>query len=189
MATGLQNYAAGFSGIGITITWTLSCVDPDVQFSVERSSASNGSFVELSTGTVTRDGFTFTFIDERWESGASYRYRVEYSSGLERKTLFETGPVATPVMPVTLYQNNPNPFNPSTTIRYYLPDRRSVRLEVLDVSGRIVARPVNGEQERGGYAVEWRGEDERGAAAASGIYFCRLTAGKMTVSRKMVLLR
>jgi flagellar hook assembly protein FlgD len=65
-----------------------------------------------------------------------------------------------------------------------------VRLEVYDVSGRLVARLIDGERRAAGLNnVEWNGRDVSGRSSASGIYIYRLTAGKETISRKMVLLR
>jgi hypothetical protein len=189
VATLLQNFAAVVSGDKIAITWTLSEIDEGIEFSIERATALDGPFIELPSRAVSRDKWSFAFTDGDWQPNTSYWYRVVYRIGGEPKELFKTGPIATPALPLTLYQNTPNPFNPSTAIRYYLPVTCSVRLEIYDISGRRIAGLVNGEQEKGRYAVEWNGKDQHGNAAASGIYFCKLGAGKETVSRKMVLLR
>ena len=189
VATLLQNYATTFSGDRIAITWTLSEIDEGIEFSVERATASDGPFIELPSSAVRRDGLSFTFTDSNWQPNMSYWYRVECQIGNERKVLFETGPVATPALPLTLYQNSPNPFNPSTTIGYYLPEKCRVRLEIYGISGRRIASLVNREQEKDRYAIEWNGKDEHGNSVASGIYFYKLIAGKKTVSRKMVLIR
>jgi photosystem II stability/assembly factor-like uncharacterized protein len=86
-------------------------------------------------------------------------------------------------------QNYPNPFNPSTIIRYYLPRQCWVKLDVYEISGKRIARLINKQHGIGSYEIEWNGKDELGKSAASGIYFYRLTAGKETISKKMVLLR
>ncbi len=88
-----------------------------------------------------------------------------------------------------LDQNHPNPFNPSTTIRYYLPDKSGIRLEVYDVSGKRVVCLVDSQKDRGAHTIEWNGKDQQGNAVGSGIYFYRLTVGEQTISKKMVLLR
>jgi hypothetical protein len=189
VATLLQNYAATFSESGIALTWTLSEVDEGVEFSCWRSTASNGPFTELPSSVLTRDGLSFSFIDRDWEPNTSYWYRVEYSIGSERKILFESGPVTTPAMPLTLYQNSPNPFNPSTEIRYYLPEKCSVVLGIYDVNGALVVRLTEGYQSQGGNIVSWDGRDRSGRQASSGVYFYRLKAGKTEISKKMVLTR
>jgi flagellar hook assembly protein FlgD len=97
--------------------------------------------------------------------------------------------VATPALSVTLYQNYPNPFNPSTLMRYYLPEKSRVALEIYDISGKRVAQLVRKVEEKGFYVIEWNGKDDRGNTVVSGVYFCRLTAGKERISKKLVLLR
>ena len=189
VATLLQNSAATFSKSGIALTWTLSEVDREVEFFIERSTASNGPFAELPSSILTRDDLSFTFIDGDWEPNTSYWYRVEYSTGSEHKTLFESGPVATPAMPLTLYQNNPNPFNPSTEIQYYLPEKCSVAFDVYDVAGALVTRLSEGCQNQGSHTFSWDGRDRNGRQMSSGVYFYRLKAGKTEISKKMVLTR
>jgi len=90
---------------------------------------------------------------------------------------------------VTLYQNHPNPFNPLTTIRFYLPDAREITLDVYNVSGERVARLVEGKRTQGYHEVKWDGRNSLGVPCASGMYFSRLVAGKVEASRKMLLLR
>ncbi len=90
---------------------------------------------------------------------------------------------------VLLQQNVPNPFNPTTTIRYSIPVSGSVVLEVFDVAGSLVATLVEGPQPAGEGLVVWKGTDHRGARVASGVYFCRLRAPGATITRKMLLLR
>jgi hypothetical protein len=89
-----------------------------------------------------------------------------------------------------LHQNVPNPFNPSTSIRYDVPAGGGhVRIRVFDVTGRLVRTLVNRFESPGANFVVWDGRDEIGAPVASGIYFCRFDARGFTETRKMVLLR
>ncbi len=88
-----------------------------------------------------------------------------------------------------LFQNVPNPFNPTTTIRFELKAPGNVQLRVYDVSGRLVRTLVNGYQPSGVADVTWTGTDDRGASVASGIYFYRLDAPGFKQTRKMVLLK
>lgn len=62
-------------------------------------------------------------------------------------------------------------------------------LKIYDISGEFIVCLVDRRQEKGSYAATWNGKDEKGNAVGSGIYFCRLTAGDKTLSKKMVLLR
>jgi hypothetical protein len=88
-----------------------------------------------------------------------------------------------------LFQNRPNPFNPSTLIRFELAEASRARLYVYDVHGRTVARLVDRELPAGRHLVPWPGRDGGRPTVASGVYFYRLEAGSFTSTRRMVLLR
>lgn len=89
-----------------------------------------------------------------------------------------------------LAPNCPNPFNPSTTIRFGLPRASAVDLSVYDAAGRRVATLIAGESLPPGYhEVEWRGRDDEGRGLASGVYFLQLEAGAESRSRKLILLK
>ncbi|MBW7998246.1 MAG: T9SS type A sorting domain-containing protein [Candidatus Glassbacteria bacterium] len=98
-----------------------------------------------------------------------------------------------PMLPqaFSLGQNSPNPFNPVTTISYTVPEGggEQVRIEVFDISGRLIATLADQFKDAGSYAVFWDGTDSRGAQVPSGVYFYRLQAGDFVQTRKMVLLK
>lgn len=75
---------------------------------------------------------------------------------------------------VELLPNHPNPFNPETTIRYRLPERSQVRLDVYNTLGQRVTTLVEAEQEPGEHQLRWDSRDEAGQQVASGVYLCRL---------------
>ena len=89
----------------------------------------------------------------------------------------------------SLGQNYPNPFNPSTNIMYDVPAAANVFLLIYDILGRNVRTLVNEQHIAGSYSVEWDGKNADGALVASGIYFYRLEAGQLAITKKMVLLR
>jgi hypothetical protein len=88
-----------------------------------------------------------------------------------------------------LFANYPNPFNPSTTIRYRVASAGRVQLQVFDAPGRRVRVLVDEEQAAGNHDVAFDGRDDAGSTVASGVYFYRLDAGGVTQTRKMVLLK
>jgi hypothetical protein len=88
-----------------------------------------------------------------------------------------------------LLQNAPNPFNPSTTIRFKLPSERKIRLSVYDVTGRLVRSLVDGHRDAGQHEVLWDGLDFSGRAVGSGVYMYRLTGGSDTLVRRMLLVK
>ena len=89
----------------------------------------------------------------------------------------------------TLRQNHPNPFNPSTTIRFDLARMQAVTLTVHDVAGRLVRTLVDGVEPSGPGEVRWDGLNESGNAVASGVYMYRLRTANQLQTRKMVLLK
>jgi hypothetical protein len=91
--------------------------------------------------------------------------------------------VATPTTSSVL-SNYPNPFNPSTTIRFTLGDAANVNLAVYDVNGREVANLVNGYRQAGAQAVTFDGSN-----LASGVYLYKLTANGQTSIAKMILMK
>ena len=90
----------------------------------------------------------------------------------------------------SLSNNYPNPFNPSTTIKYTIPERSNVTLKVYDVLGSEILALVNKTQPQGNYEVEFDG-----AELTSGIYFCRLQvyapggARDFVATKKMLLIK
>lgn len=88
-----------------------------------------------------------------------------------------------------LAHNYPNPFNPSTTIKYQVEERSHVDLSIYDLTGRKVMTLVDEEMSRGDYIVEWNGQNSAGHDVASGVYLYRLETADFSQAQKMVLLR
>ena len=87
-----------------------------------------------------------------------------------------------------LVQNAPNPFGSETAIRFVVPaPGREVSLRIFDVRGREITTLLNGEKVVGSRTVCWDGTSGRGIKVPAGIYFCNLTCGERTLSRKIVL--
>ncbi|MHC1630602.1 MAG: T9SS type A sorting domain-containing protein, partial [Methanoculleaceae archaeon] len=173
--------------------------EPDFSFYV-LDWTDNGEFMPVSDppgypfGEILYDTL---FTHEGWDPGDDVYYRlcaVDTAGNVSDFAFVSswghsTDDSVVPGLPLTLYQNHPNPFNPSTTISFYLPERCRVRLEVFDVSGRQMAVLMDESMDKGSHAAEWTGKDLNGCTAASGVYFYRLTAGRKTISKKMILLR
>jgi hypothetical protein len=83
-----------------------------------------------------------------------------------------------------LDQNYPNPFNPTTVVSFQLPMASEVRLVVYDLLGREVAVVANERRTAGSHEVRFDG-----SGLSTGVYFYRLTAGKYTETRKMILVK
>jgi photosystem II stability/assembly factor-like uncharacterized protein len=113
----------------------------------------------------------------------AYRYSRDSTS----TAVPETSPAT--VGRFELYQNFPNPFNPTTTIRFLLPEQSPIKLSILDLLGRSVVTILDEVKPAGDHVVGWNGRDESGIQVSSGVYYYRLVTPTHIMSRKLVLLR
>lgn len=88
-----------------------------------------------------------------------------------------------------LSQNYPNPFNPVTTIKYSLPQRSYVTIEVFNVLGQKVRTLVDREESAGSYSITWDGTGSSGQTVSTGVYLYRFQAGEHVETKKMLLLK
>jgi len=87
-------------------------------------------------------------------------------------------------------RNQPNPFNPQTSIKYNLAGPMRVRLSVFDIAGRLVEVLVDDESlATGPHATIWYGQDSQGRNMPSGTYFYHLDAGDFSETKSRVLIR
>ena len=84
---------------------------------------------------------------------------------------------------MSLYANFPNPFNPSTTIEFFLPSKKYTVVTIYDITGKAVDVILNEFLGAGRHSVTWSA-----VGTSSGIYFCRLQAGSTTLTRKLILI-
>jgi photosystem II stability/assembly factor-like uncharacterized protein len=180
----LTNFGTGLLDV-------VSIVSDDSDFVVDESqmqiaeTVSDSLFLTFQPLVIGPDTAIVTFTTNGPESPVTVMFLGEGTStvdvGGDRPVAFALG------------QNHPNPFTGVTTIRYALPVRTNVRLDVFDLQGKRVARLVDGEQAPGHYTVPFgAGVRTTGGAVRdvrSGVYFYRLHAGGYTATRKMLLLR
>jgi hypothetical protein len=89
-----------------------------------------------------------------------------------------------------LEQNFPNPFNPTTNIRFTLPASENINLTIFDVNGRAIRNLIDGKHyEKGSYESTWDARDNSGKPVSSGVYFYKLSWGNFEKSMKMTLLK
>jgi len=166
---------------------------------------------ELSPGIIkyiqlaTVDSKTFEYIDEEthYNSSEQVYYYVKAYNSKNHTYSGKTNVVHTLIsknlpksqneknnnqLMFRLNQNYPNPFNPSTTITYELPKREYVTLKVYNSLGKEIAVLVEGQKEAGNYSVTFNAKSAA-SGLPSGLYLYKLTAGKYTKVRKMILLK
>ncbi|MDP3114826.1 MAG: T9SS type A sorting domain-containing protein [Candidatus Cloacimonadaceae bacterium] len=98
-------------------------------------------------------------------------------------------PVVPPSLSGLSLYNYPNPFNPSTTIAYQIPETGNVRLEIYNMKGQKVRTLVNEQKYSGSHSVLWNGTDQSGRSVVSGVSFYRLVTDNKTLSKRMLLLK
>ncbi|MDP1675308.1 MAG: VIT domain-containing protein [Bacteroidota bacterium] len=89
-----------------------------------------------------------------------------------------------------LEQNFPNPFNPTTTIRYFIPQNQTfVSITIFDMLGRKVRTLIAQSSTKGMFEITWNGKDDAGNTVPSGVYMYRLQAGQVQKAKTMMLLK
>jgi hypothetical protein len=88
-----------------------------------------------------------------------------------------------------LGQNVPNPFNATTRISFDIPKPLKVKVRIYDISGSLVAEPMDNMIEAGHHSLIWNGKDDRGSALASGVYFYSIQADGLKAVKKMIMLK
>jgi M6 family metalloprotease-like protein len=183
--TGLD--AVGGAGL-VLCSWSTGIEMDHAGFNIYRAVAADGRYSRLNVDLIS----DYEYADHSVECGRTYYYKLG-AQGLDgREQVF--GPVsATPsraVSRLSLRRNVPNPFNPSTTIFFEIPQPGGeVLLQVLDISGRVARTLVGGHLAPGSQSIMWDGKDDRGMEVGSGIYLIRLEMEGESVVSKVTLLK
>ena len=176
-------------GGAVRLEYVLIEADADERFRLYRATLPAEDYTLLVEGLSLESDGVLGFSDDAVEPGRTYAYLLEsYRSDGSTRELHR-GSATVPAGALRLDPNHPNPFNPLTTIPFYLPERTRVRLDVFDVRGAHVTTLAAGVFSAGAHRVEWNGVDSGGRPAASGVYYLRLRAGQRTLERKMLLLK
>jgi hypothetical protein len=159
----------------------------------------NPSVISSADGVSVGTQISYSYTDAEVDNNTNYYYWLESVDLGGVSALY--GPITVlvthdpddpgiPPLPPTvtkLLPAYPNPFNPSTNIRYALKEGSKVRVEIYNVKGQLMRVYENDHADPGYYQIMWDGKDINGNKAASGVYLYRMTAGKYTSSKKMVL--
>ncbi len=112
------------------------------------------------------------------------------SSGAEVRSVAQLNSARLVPRRYALFANFPNPFNPTTSIEYALPEAAQVELVIYDLLGQKVRTLVTTQNQNAGYYhLRWDGRNDAGHTVSSGMYFYRLTTPQFTHARKMILLK
>ena len=159
----------------------------------------SASGTNLFAGTYSSGAFLSTNNGTNWIKIGLNTYVLDFAvcetnifaaafGGVYRRPLSELVSVSKEVnvlsQDYTLYQNYPNPWNPSTNIKYSIPKTSQVSIKVYDIIGNEIKTLVNEDKPAGAYELTWNAGN-----LPSGIYFYRLQAGSFIETKKMILLK
>jgi len=113
----------------------------------------------------------------------------QYNIGLGKRDFTNRNTQSNLPVSFALHRAYPNPFNPSTTIQYDLPEAAHVSLRIYNLQGQLIATLFDNTQPAGYYQVLWDGTDQFQKPVASGVYFCRMVTPQYTKTVKMMLVR
>jgi hypothetical protein len=189
----LTTFTASLSEGKVFLNWQTATEINNYGFDVERTLVSSSEWAKI--GFVAGHGNSnslkeYSFIDEpKLDNNYLYRLKQIDTDGkftYSNEISVETYRGKSLPTEYALYDNYPNPFNPTTNIRYQLPADGKVKLTVYDILGNEVAILINNEQVKGKYEITF---DANKYELSSGIYFYKLNAGKYTAIKKLVLIK
>jgi len=152
----------------------------------------------IDNGTNLGTQISYSYTDNEAYSNMQYYYWLESISldgiseyyGPLSVTIGDPNldplPPAVPLATKLLYAF-PNPFNPNTNIRYSVREAGKVNIDIYNVKGQLVRSFKAEHNAPGYYQVNWDGRDANGKPASSGIYMYRMSSGKYSSSKKMIL--
>jgi hypothetical protein len=182
----LSTFTSSVINNAVALSWSTVAEKSNYGFNVERS-ADKTNWVKI--GFVNGSGNSnsvknYSFTDKSANSGKMY-YRLKQVDTDGKYEYSKTIEVDLGLPKVYELSNNyPNPFNPSTTIRFSLPEKQNVKITVFNTLGQKVAEILNGEMEAGVHEVNFNASN-----LTSGIYICKMNAGNFTQTKKLMLVK
>jgi hypothetical protein len=183
----ISNFNADITDNGVRLWWGISHADDLRGYNVYRTEHLDTPYALVNDALLAPND-KGDFVDSNVESGKTYYYRlgaIDRDGEFFSHVVVVTVPAAVP----ELRGNYPNPFGTSTTIEYFLPSTRRVDITVYDAAGRRVATLFTGNRGPGSHAVEWNGRGSDGGQVSTGVYYCRLEAGKHVDTTKLIIVR
>lgn len=154
----------------------------------------------ITAGTALGTQITYTYRDMEIENNSSYYYWLQ-SIDLDGSTHY-FGPVTVtvgggnpeepiPIIPIRteLLSAYPNPFNPRTSIPFTLKEQADLKIEIFNSKGQLIWLYSSNDKQPGYYTVHWNGTDLTGQRVSSGVYTCKMTSGKYSAGKKIVLMK
>jgi hypothetical protein len=170
----------------VILNWSTATETNNRGFEIQRRTIGSEFFTigfVNGYGTTT-DQHNYSYTDKNLNNG-KYYYRLkqfDYNGSYEYSDVLEIDRIG--VDSYILEQNFPNPFNPSTKIKYSVPQSSNVVIKVFDILGNEITTLVNDEKPAGTFEVTWYAEQ-----LPSGVYFYQLKTGYYVDTKKMILIK
>ncbi len=186
LAVAFTGFSATARGAAVRVDWSLWSDESMQRFTLYRR-AEGASLADIVARGDPRTIHTYT--DTSVEPGKTYVFEMEIETA--DGSVYQSPPATVTVgtMATAIGPNYPNPFNPQTTIEYTIDARMPIAIEIVDVTGAIVARLDQGVRDAGTHHAVWNGRDVAGRPVGSGVYFYRLSGRAAAGAGKMVLLK
>jgi uncharacterized repeat protein (TIGR01451 family) len=191
----LSSFSAQSQGTRVTLQWMTQSETENLGFHLLRADTEAGPYSQVTTELIKGAGtssssHSYHFDDLTAAGSRTYFYKlvdVDFNGQLSLH-----GPIhVTVALPTSnvLEQNFPNPFNPSTRIRFILKETGTATLSIFNVKGEQVRELLHEQKSAGAYMVEWDGMDQNGRQVPSGMYFYSLRIGSFEQKRMMMFLK
>lgn len=178
----------GFEGrIDEMSIWNVAIPADSIVFGI--SNYLNGDETGLVAYWPMNEGNGDSLLDHTANANNAAIFNASWTEGTDFITaVVNDGDSNLPIDHLIL-SNYPNPFNPTTTIIYSLPEAADVHLSIYDLGGRLVSTLARGYHPGGKYQIQWNGADAEGRLVPTGIYLARIEAGHSAKTIKMVYLK
>ena len=200
----LNSFNVSVNGNSVNLTWQTATEVNNHGFEIQRAPVISNEVRNLSwdkIGFVEGSGNSnspkdYSFIDQP-TGGTSFSYRLKQIDNDGKFKYYDPITVTLSTKQTAeLMDNYPHPFNPSTAIKFYIPNNSDVSIKIYDILGKEVTTLINKQTDAGYHIVYWNGRNSFGNEAASGMYLYRLTAGPSSGSgqvfsetKKMLLMK
>jgi len=200
----LSKFYAEVVPSGILLHWETAAEINNAGFYLYRAIGEMPSFQKMASlipgAGTSNEVHAYSYLDTNVQEGKLYTYKlsdIEEDTGLETfhpaiAVIAGKGMLDNQDMPdqFSLHDNYPNPFNPTTTVSFDLPEAANLHLAIYDATGKLVRSFAGGEMWSGGsYSVIWNGKADNEKDVSSGTYFCKMVTEKYSETKAMVLLK
>ncbi|RKY54995.1 MAG: hypothetical protein DRP89_04140, partial [Candidatus Neomarinimicrobiota bacterium] len=191
----LTSFTATPGNAKVTLNWITESEVENLGFNIYRSLYSDppagGQFTIINDQLIPGYGNTssrheYQYVDRNVINGIEYWYQLEdvsYTGETSKHNKVSTTPMGREELGMVpddfqLFPCYPNPFNPTTNIRFNIPENAHVTLRIIDLRGNLVTTLIDGELQQNQYEVTWNGKDANNRIVGNGVYFYQLTTNK-----------